>query len=235
MYGVAALLAQEDFIEVGLEDIRLRVMQFQQHGHDCLVDLARQGALVGEVVVLDQLLGQRAAPLHRPARPDVGQHCARYTPWVHAVVMFELAVLDRLQAGEQQLRSIADAQQRPVFLMQRVDRGKFGRVQPNQVQRCPVDRGAQLFNPALFDVQPETQCLLIAVIEAECAPVYLEPAATGRVAALDGCGSHLAVAGRSELPFERHGGQPQAAVQTERARIDPAWQIPLAALEFGGD
>ncbi len=67
--GTLAVLPDEHFVEIGLEDFLLAVMNLQQDRHHGLGQLAGQAALVGQVEVLDQLLGQRTAALpHLPLR-----------------------------------------------------------------------------------------------------------------------------------------------------------------------
>ncbi|MCY1375546.1 hypothetical protein D9M69_629700 [compost metagenome] len=67
MHRALTVLAQEHLVEVGLENILLVVMQFEQHRHHGLGGLADQAALVGQVEVLDQLLGQGTAALAHTA------------------------------------------------------------------------------------------------------------------------------------------------------------------------
>ena len=112
-----ALLPQEHLVQIGLENLGLVVMQFQQPRHQGFVDFARQGALVAQVIILHQLLGQRAAALHGLPGADIGPERARDAPGVDAMVMLELPVLDRLETGDQQFRHVLQGDQRAVLVV----------------------------------------------------------------------------------------------------------------------
>ncbi|MNP25432.1 hypothetical protein D3C76_1182400 [compost metagenome] len=68
MHRALTILPDEDFVEVGLEDLALVVMQLQQNSHHGFGELAAQAALAGEVEVLHQLLRQGTAALAHAAR-----------------------------------------------------------------------------------------------------------------------------------------------------------------------
>ncbi|MNJ58149.1 hypothetical protein D3C77_537710 [compost metagenome] len=57
MHRTLTILADEHFVEVGLKDLALVVVQLQQQGHHGLCQLTAEAAFVGQVEVLDQLLG----------------------------------------------------------------------------------------------------------------------------------------------------------------------------------
>ncbi len=63
MHRALTILANEHLVEVGLEDLALVVMQLKQHRHQGFRQLATEAALIGQVEVLDQLLGQGTATL----------------------------------------------------------------------------------------------------------------------------------------------------------------------------
>ncbi|RMV18750.1 hypothetical protein ALP17_05455 [Pseudomonas savastanoi] len=137
------VLTDKHLIEVSLENFLLAVMDLQQDRHHGLGELAGQAALVGQVEVLDQLLGQRTAALaHLPLRsihPDSpGNGLGR-----HAEVVIEIAVLDRHQPVEQIRRCLIKLDQDPVFEVLRVKpadqqglkprHGKLGTIARRQV------------------------------------------------------------------------------------------------------
>jgi len=70
--GTLARLPQVDFVEIGFKDLLLAVMQLQQYRHHRLHPFAQQVAVIVEVEVFHQLLGDGAAPLHRGSRLDIG-------------------------------------------------------------------------------------------------------------------------------------------------------------------
>ena len=68
------ILPEKDLIGIGGQDLVLAVMDLQQQGHDQLIELALQGALVIQEKILHQLLGQGAAALYHLAGTDIGKH-----------------------------------------------------------------------------------------------------------------------------------------------------------------
>ena len=89
------LLQQEHFVDVSGDDCALAEAQFEQQRHESLVDLSQQRFFRGQEHVLRQLLGQRAAALHRPARLQVRQQGTHNGFRAEPVVLIKLAVLDR--------------------------------------------------------------------------------------------------------------------------------------------
>ncbi len=135
-----AVLADEHFVEIGLEDFLLAVMDLQQNGHHGFGQLAGQAAFVGQVEVLDQLLGQRTAALaHLPLRgidPDrPGNGLGR-----HAEVVIEIPVLDRYQPVEQIGRRLIQLDQDPVFRVLRVQAADQQRLKPRHRKLCTIAR-----------------------------------------------------------------------------------------------
>ena len=100
-----AALAEVDLVEVGLEDRALVVARLDQQRVQDLVELAGERLLLAdaEQAAARELLGQRAGALLGLARLHVDEGRAQHAAEVDAVVVGEVAVLDRLQAGDQQL------------------------------------------------------------------------------------------------------------------------------------
>ncbi len=90
---VGAVLAQVDLVQVGLEDLALRVAGLEPEGARDLGELAAQRALGGEVDVLRELLGDRAAALGDAALLRVLDQRADAADRVDADVRVEAAVL----------------------------------------------------------------------------------------------------------------------------------------------
>ncbi len=130
MYGLAALLAEKDFVDVGFQDALLVVARLDQQRQQRFVQLAREGLAAIEKQVLDQLLGQRRTALHDVARDQVDPCRAQDRDDIDAVVALEVAILDRLQAAEQQRRDLAELDHAAVFLLRPVQRRDPRRLQP---------------------------------------------------------------------------------------------------------
>ncbi len=63
MHGAAPVLPEKYLVQVGLQYLLLVVVQLQQNRHHRFGGLAAETAFVGQVEVLDQLLGQGTATL----------------------------------------------------------------------------------------------------------------------------------------------------------------------------
>ena len=106
------------------------------------MNLRREGLFLAdaEQAAARELLGQRARALPGFARAQVHPRRARDAAQVDAVVAVEVAVLDRLQAGDQQLGHFLDAHQAALFLLLAVERGDARRVQARGLQRLLARR-----------------------------------------------------------------------------------------------
>ncbi|GJE73413.1 hypothetical protein CHKEEEPN_4978 [Methylorubrum podarium] len=101
--------AEEDLVEVELEDLVLRVGRFDPQGDQRFLDLAVVGLLGGEQEVLGHLLGDgRGALLLAGLR--VGQHRAHDALGVDAAVLVEVLVLGREEGRDHDLRHRLDRQ-----------------------------------------------------------------------------------------------------------------------------
>ena len=138
MDGTQTILAEEDLIEVGLENLLLVVVQLQQHRHHRLGGLARQAAFVGEVKVLHQLLRQRTAALtHRAGRQvhpnGTGDGLGR-----NAEVLEELPILDCHQRLDQIGRHLIQLDQDAVLVVRRIKAADQHRLQARNGQAGAV-------------------------------------------------------------------------------------------------
>ena len=75
--GASTVLPQVDLVEIGLEDLGLRITKLDPERDRHLAGLAGPGPFGRQVDVLDELLGQRAAALGDPALPPVLERGAR--------------------------------------------------------------------------------------------------------------------------------------------------------------
>ena len=89
-------------VEVKAEDLALGEMRLEPQRQKGLVDLARQGSLVGEEQVLGELLGQRRAALPHAVTARVHQQRPQRADDVDAVMVEEAAVL----GGEQRMDEV---------------------------------------------------------------------------------------------------------------------------------
>ena len=96
-------------------------------------ELAHQGALGGQVVVLYQLLGNGAAARnHRPGA-EVAQRGAGDAGDGETPVAVEVLVLHRQQAAAHGVRDILQAHQHPVFTVGGIDPADLHGIQAHQV------------------------------------------------------------------------------------------------------
>ena len=80
-------------IEVEFQDLVLRQPHLQPQRQERLLDLALDGALVGEEQVLGELLGDRGAALHHAAGARIGEHRAHGTGNIDAEMLVEPPIL----------------------------------------------------------------------------------------------------------------------------------------------
>jgi len=108
-------------------------MQLQQYRHDGFIEFSRHRPLVGEKIILDQLLGQRTATLHSFPGLQVGQGGSGNSTQVDARMVFEIAIFNSLKTRHQQRRDICDSDQSSIFLLEWIDRGNFRWIETRQI------------------------------------------------------------------------------------------------------
>ena len=94
--------AEIDAVEVEFEDLVLGVFMLKPEREDRLLDLARDGALLGQKQVFGELLRQGRAALHAAAPGDVADDGAADADRIDAPMRIEAAILD----GDEGLRDI---------------------------------------------------------------------------------------------------------------------------------
>ena len=129
MHRAAAVLAEVDLVDVGVHDVRLLEARFENERHDRFLALAPQRAPAVEEIALHELLRQRAAALLDLPRAHVDEQRAQDRERVHAVVRFELAVLDGLQRLRQQRRDFGRRDDDPVLAVNREDAADQQRIE----------------------------------------------------------------------------------------------------------
>ncbi len=113
--GERATLAEVDLVQVGLEDLLLRVAPFDEDGQPRLAQLARHRPLRRQQAVLDELLGDRAPALGHLAGAGIDPHRPREALEVEGPVLEEPVVLDGEHRVEQSLGRVGKLDRPIVF------------------------------------------------------------------------------------------------------------------------
>ena len=232
-----AALAQVDLVEIGLEDGALVVARFQQQRKQDFLELAGVGLFLAdpEQAAARQLLGQRAGALAGIAAGfHVDEHGAQHAAEVHPDVVVEVAVLDRLQAGDQQFRHFLDPHQPPLFLLLAVQGGDARRVQARAAQRLAAAEVADRHDFAsgqrhlqLRRGDPAIDIVVAAAGNPPAPAVARIGACTFAVAGVVGRGIQLGLQG---LRIHR-----QAVAQGQRPCVDPGRHLPAQLAEAFAD
>ncbi len=111
MNRAATRLAEIDLVQVGLEDLSLRVSELQPDSDSHLAKLACPGAGGREPDVLDQLLGQRASALDDAALLRVLEGCACDAHRIDTRMYEETPILSDQHGVDQVLGEIFQCQQ----------------------------------------------------------------------------------------------------------------------------
>ena len=232
MNGAASVLSEIDLVGVGLQDLVLAVAAFEQEGHQRLLELALQGAVGGQIEILDQLLGQGAGAFDHGARLIIAVGGTQDAFRVHPEVAVEVAILDRLECLGQQIGQILAPQQHPILVVGRIDAGDQHGVEPDQRGIRTAVGVLQRGDAVVGELDVEVPARLLAVPEAEGAGPDLEMLAL----ALVGAGLPDIGGGGEVEPFqlglELIRRQAPRQVEFERARVDPRRQRPALAFEL---
>ena len=225
------VLAEEDLVRVGLEDLVLAVARVDDQRHQRLVDLAPHRTLGCQDEILDQLLGQRAAALHRTPGTQVGPHGARDATQVDAGMFEEAPVLDSQQTIDQVLRQIAATHQDAILVVRRVDAADQRRFEPHQVDRA-TGVGTDRLDRARTGRDDDRLGRFVAVPERERARVHDEAATIARPLCGPRGTAHLAIPEKTQLRLQLVRTDRRTGIQIERPRIDLCRHRPALALEL---
>jgi hypothetical protein len=231
VHRALAVLTEEHLVHVGLEYLALVVVQLQQHRHHRFGGLAHQGAFVGQVEVLHQLLGQGTAALHQAPRGGVDPHGAGDALGRDAEVIEIVAVLDRHQRIDQVGRHLVQLDQDAVFLMRRVQPADQQRLQPRHRQVAAIGLG-QARHVVAGEAHAHPLRGFDALVELEAAAVQLDAVAGHRQRARAIGQALAAVAQGVELAQEVVLAQLLADEQLQRPRVDLGRHRPTLAGEF---
>ncbi len=228
--GAVAVLAEVDFVEIRLEDLVLVVVDFQEHRHKELGDLARERALGREEEVLHQLLRQRA-PALQTLEAEEAERRAGDAAQVEAVVGVEVAVLVRDQRLHHLLRHLGEPHQYAVLVVRGIDATDGQGLQARERQVAPF---RVLHRPYRTAFESDAHALrgLKPVPEHERPHRHLEPVVVVREPAEVALARPLGVARLLQLAHHVDLRDAQARVQLQRPRVNPRRQREAAALEL---
>ena len=231
VHGALAILTDEYLVEVSLEDFLLAVMQLQQHRHHGFGEFTGQAAFVGQVEVLDQLLGQRTAALGHLAAgrvdPDsTGDRLRRHTP-----VAIEIAVFDSDQGFQQVRRHLIELDQDAIFKVFRVNTADQQRFKTHHRQLGAIKR-RQLSHIVARETHAHRLGFFQAFVELEATGVQVDGITADRRSARAIAHGFAAVAQRIELGKEVFLAQLLAREQLQRACIHLGRNRPALAGEF---
>ena len=185
---------------IALENLRFVVVQLQQDGHDQFADLAHDRALGRQVIVLDQLLGDRAAAGNHLAGAEIAQGGAGNAARRETPVPVEPRSSTAFRP-----RSAGSAARFPD-----VPAGDPPRV-GDRYRRSATDPGAsdlswhyrRLTRPMLSPVELVISTRRLGSRPENQSPAYkyrsVRPAARTGLAAVDGASAH-SPAGRARMP-----------------------------------
>jgi len=75
MDGPVSVLAQIDFIDVGIQEVGFVEMRLENYRHDGFTHLAPERASIVEKITFYELLGQRTAALSNRAGANICHEC----------------------------------------------------------------------------------------------------------------------------------------------------------------
>ena len=229
-----AILAEVDLVDVGGEDLVLRIAQLQQHGHDRLAELAPEAALVGQEIALDELLRQRAAALADAAGTDVGDRRTQHGTHIDAEVAVEAPVLDQSQRVAQQRRNGIGRQYLAILAVRGEDAADDERIEAQHGQRIAAVF-AQRADGAAVERQPHTLRRLLPVPEHRRTPEHVEYGAAAPVLSGAGHVANTCVAKLAQVLFELIRAQRRAGIELQRLCMHARRQVPAPRLERARD
>ena len=146
----------------------------------------------------------------------------------------EVAVLDRLQAGDQQLRHLLDADQAAFFLLLAIERGDARRIQARDLELALAGDIANAGDAAAGNQHFDAASRHGAVDVVEAAAGDLPAPAVLDVAARTAAVARVVTRG-VQFGLERARVHYQARPQLQRSRVDAGRNLPLQAAETLAD
>jgi O-antigen biosynthesis protein len=231
VHGLASLLAEEDLVDIGLEDAPLVVAVFDEQGDQRLVELAHETLAAIEEQVLDQLLGQRRATLDDATGSQVGPARAQDGGQVDAVVVLEIAILHCLQARDEQGRQLFELDEAALFLLRAIQRGDARGVDFGKVQGLAVGTVDEAGNASAGEFERDALGCMSAIEADEGATADDEAVAIARIGS--GClrRRRRAIAGGFQFQLQGLGIHRPPRRQIERPREHAARDLPAQVVE----
>ena len=231
--GDGAVAAEVDVVEVGLEDLFLRELPVEDHGHERFDDLSFHRALVGEVVVLHELLRERRPPLGHAARFDVAEEGAKDADRIDAGVVPEARVLDLHDGVLQRLRHLVQRDGAAILELIGEDGREQLRLQRGIVRVAGlVERHDRIDGAAAKDDADRLRRIVAAGVAEGAGEDVDLAAARHEVAALRQRVA-LAIAEALELFAEIIGRQQRAGLERHVVGVDARRQREAAHFERG--
>jgi hypothetical protein len=228
-----SVLAEIDFVDVGIHQVLLLEMDLEQHGHHRFFELAPERPPVVEEIALHELLRERrAALLDLPCaqvHPGRAQNCAD----IDAEMRIELAVLDDLQCSGQEPGDFLRRHHDAVFAMDREDAADEQRIQAED-RHILAALVAQALDRVAARLHADAFGLLQRVPELEASVHEVDAIAATAVAARVPGGIDAPVTQALQLLLERVGAEREPGIQLERLGIDLRRQRPATAFELLG-
>ncbi|MNN06597.1 hypothetical protein D3C81_1193920 [compost metagenome] len=231
MHRALAILAEEYLVQIRLHDVALVVMQLQQHRHHRFVELAPEAALVGEEVVLHQLLGQGTAALAQVPGGGVDPDGAGDGLQRNAVVVPELAVFHCHQGVEQIWRDLIQLDQDAVLMVRRVQAADHQRFHARHGEIATVGPG-EAGDIIPGEAHADTLRRLGTFVELEAAGIQLDRIAGHRRRTGAVRRTFTAIAEGIQLAQEVLLVQLEADEELQRPGIDLGRNGPALAGEF---
>ena len=132
----APVLAEVHGVQIGLEDLLLRIPALDGQGQDTLTDLPAPGAIRPQDEVLDELLRQRAGALDDLAPRCVHHEGAPHGDQIHAPVLEEPVILRRQHRQREEARHVSQRQRAPAFRARLIDAGEQLRLELQGTRRA---------------------------------------------------------------------------------------------------
>ena len=136
-----------------------------------------------EEEILDELLRQRRAALHDVSGHEIRPRRAQDRNRIDAVVMLEVAILDRLQPGDEQRRHFGELHDAAIFLERAIQRRDARRFEAHLVERGAAVRIDELGDAAIGERDRDALLALAPVEIDEAAPRDREARAVARISA----------------------------------------------------
>ena len=231
-----ATLAEVHLVEISLEDFALLVARVDDQRVQDLVALASQGLLAAdaEQSTARELLGQRAGALPGFARARVDERRAQHAAEVDADVAVEVAVLDRLETGDQQLRHFVDADQPTLFVLLSIQRRDARGIQAHATHGVPRAHVAHGGHPSAGQRHLDAARADRAADVLESAAADRPASATARICAYAATIA-LAIGRGVEFRLERRCVDRGARHEFERTCIHAGRQLPAQLSEALAD